>query len=88
MNILDGKKNKLIFEVDAGHTLCNILKDELYNDEKVRVASYTIDHPLIGKPRMIIETSGDDVRGIVLDAVQRLKKKNERFEKEIIKELK
>lgn len=88
IKIIEDKKNRLIFEVDATHTLCNLLKDELYNDDSVKIASYTIEHPLIGKPQMIIETSGEDVRSVLLDAVQRLKKYYEKLEKELEKELK
>ena len=88
IKIIEDKKNKIMFEVNATHTLCNLLKDEIYKDGKVKIASYSIEHPLIGKPKMIVETSGDDARNVVLEAVQRLKKQYERIEKELAKELK
>ena len=87
IKIIEEKKNRLIFEVVATHTLCNLLKDELYNDESVKSASYTIEHPLIGKPKMIVETTGTDVRSAVLEALQRLKRYYEKIEKDLVKEL-
>ena len=87
IKIIEEKKNRLIFEIDATHTLCNLLKDEGYKDENVKSISYTIEHPLICKPKMIIETSGSDTREVLLEADQRLKKYYEKIEKDFAKEL-
>ena len=90
IKILEEKKNKLVFEgEELGHTLCNVLKKELWNDNHVKVATYSIKHPLVGKPKMIIETdSGKNPREALSAAVQRLKKLNEKFKKEFSKEVK
>ena len=89
IKILEDKKNKLIFETDLSHTFCNVLKKELWNDSHVKVATYSIRHPLISKPRMIIETDGSETaKNTLLAAVQRLKKASEKFKKEFSKEVK
>jgi len=55
----ENTKNKMIFELKGGgHTICNALKDELYKDKNVKIASYNILHPVTSSPKMIIETTG------------------------------
>ena len=89
IKILDDKKNKLIFEVSGtDHTLCNALKEELYEDKHVKIATYSIRHPQISLPQMILETDGEITpKNSVLGAIQRLQKKNQRFAKEFAKEI-
>ena len=89
IKILDDKKNKLIAEVKgADHTLCNILKSELWNDKHVKTATYSIRHPQISVPQMIIETDGElSPKNAIINAVQRLHKTNEKFKKEFLKEI-
>jgi DNA-directed RNA polymerase subunit L len=90
IKILDDKKNKLVMEVKGvDHTLCNVLKAELWNDKHVKVATYSIRHPQISVPQMIVETDGDVTpRNAVANAVQKLHKTNEKFKKEFLKEVK
>lgn len=89
IKILGNKKNKLIFESEGlGHTFCNVLKKELWNDSHVKVATYSIAHPLAGKPKMIVETDGSETpKNSLLAAVQKLKRVNEKFKKEFSKEV-
>ena len=45
IKIIEDKKNRMLFNVEGGsHTLCNILKEELWNDSNVKVSSYSIRH--------------------------------------------
>ncbi|MBL7054172.1 DNA-directed RNA polymerase subunit L [Candidatus Woesearchaeota archaeon] len=89
LNILENKKNKLVFESRGlGHTFCNVLKKEMWNDSHIKVATYSIRHPLVSKPKMIIETDGNETaKNALLAAVQRLKKVSEKFKKEFSKEV-
>ena len=67
INIIEEKKNKLIFELKgASHTLCNALKAELLNDSNIKVATYSIRHPLVGQPRFIVETSSTEPRKVII----------------------
>ena len=81
LTIIENKAQKIVFELkDADHTFCNALKDELRNDENVTVTTYSISHPLVGKPKFIIETKkGTKATDAVKEAVERLKKKNTAF---------
>jgi len=86
IKILEQKGSKLQFEIRGeNHTLCNILKKELYNDEHVKSATYWINHPLIGVPTFILETDGADPKKTLISAVQRLKKLIEKFSEEFSK---
>ncbi len=89
IDVLEDKKNKLVFEVEGmGHTFINILKNELWNDSHVKVATYAVKHPLVNVPKMIVETDGASPRKIIADAAKRLKKTCEIFESEFSKEVK
>ncbi len=80
ITVLEKKKNKLFFEMDADHAFCNALKKELWNDKQVTVSGYSKDHIQIGKPRFVIEVeSGADPQKALLDAIKRLKKESAAF---------
>ncbi|OVE75002.1 DNA-directed RNA polymerase subunit L [archaeon D22] len=84
MNILEESKGKLMFElVGENHTLCNALREELFNDKDVEVASYNIKHPLTSSPRFIIEAK--DPKKSIKEALKRLKATNDEFVKAFAK---
>lgn len=89
IKILDDKKNKIILEVKgADHTLCNIIKSELWSDKHVKIATYSIRHPQISVPQIIVETDGEESpKNALINAVQKLHKTNEKFKKEFLKEI-
>lgn len=86
IKIIEEKGNKLEFEIDEGAGFLNALKKELLNDEDVKVATYFVKHPLVGKPKMIIEA--DDSRKALNGAIGRLKKLNAKFEADVKEEIK
>lgn len=60
INILENQKKRAVFEVTGTDaTLCNMLRNGLWNEKGVKVAGYNISHPLIGVPRFVIETDGN-----------------------------
>jgi len=65
-----------------GHTLANVIRKELWNDDHVKGAAYTVEHPLIAKPRIIVETDGADPRKTVQAAVKRVVKSLEKIKAE------
>ncbi|MBI2139784.1 hypothetical protein HYU14_02580 [Candidatus Woesearchaeota archaeon] len=86
MTVIEEKKDKLIFEVDENTGFLHALKNELWNDKDVKVATIFVKHPLVGKPRMIVEA--DDPRKAIISGCSRLKKANEKFASEVKKEIK
>ena len=84
INIIEDKKKRLVFELKGeGHTLCNVLREELWNDKSVTVSAYNISHPLVGIPTFIIETSSKSPKKALKDAISRLKKKNSTLVKKV-----
>ncbi len=81
--VLEQDKNRMKFVLKgAGHTFCNNLKRELYADKNVHVASYRVDHPLIGTPTFILEKTGTaSFAKILADAAKRIQKQNAEAQK-------
>ena len=88
--VLENVKNKLQFELKGeSHSFCNVLKEELWNDDAVKISAYSIRHPLVGSPRFIVETNGKKTPAeAVQDAVKRLGKHAEKVKKAGLDELK
>jgi len=75
-DVLEKTKNKIKIEIkDEGHTLCNILRDELWTIKDTEIAGYRIEHPLVSNPIIVLETKRDKPEKVLLSAVQKLKKK-------------
>ncbi|MBW3018773.1 DNA-directed RNA polymerase subunit L [Candidatus Woesearchaeota archaeon] len=75
IKIIEEKKNRIVFEMTGeDHTLANLLRKELWNDEHVKSAAYTIDHPEVGQPKFILETDGADPKKTLQAAAKRLVK--------------
>lgn len=72
--VKDEKKCIEVEVVGRGHTLCNSIRREIYNDKGDVVAGYSIEHPLINDPKLIVRS--DKPKKTVLNAVDRLKSKN------------
>ncbi|MBW2997594.1 DNA-directed RNA polymerase subunit L [Candidatus Woesearchaeota archaeon] len=89
INVLEESKNKLIVEIKGeGHALCNALKAELWKNKKVKVSGYNIAHPLVGIPKLVIETESGDPRKILTDAIKNVKKDADAFLKSFSKTVK
>jgi DNA-directed RNA polymerase II subunit RPB11 len=89
IKVLEEKKNRIVFESEGlGHTFCNLIKKELWNDSHVKVATYSVRHPSVSNPEMIVETDGSETpRNALLACVQRLKRESEKFRREFRKEV-
>ena len=86
LTILEDKKTKLVFEIKGeDHTLCNALREELWNDKSVKVSAYNISHPLTAVPKFMIETTSKAPKTALKAAITRLKKKNSDMLKEVKK---
>lgn len=81
ITIIENKAQKLVFELDGvDHTFCNALKDEVKKNDAVSISTYTISHPLVGKPKFFIETKKSEKPiDAVIKAIDALKKDNTAF---------
>lgn len=74
--------------VGEGHTLLNLLVDEINKDDRVKYAAYSIDHPLLGEARLVVLTEGSVAPlEAILDAKDRVKKMLELLEKSFSEEV-
>ncbi len=90
IKIVEENKNKMIIELKGEtHTFCNALKKELWNDKHVKIAGYNIAHPLVGVPKIIVETDGKEApKKALTEAAKRLGAKAEKFKKAFVKGVK
>tara|TARA_Y100000034_G_C6575588_1_gene249587 strand:- start:138 stop:407 length:270 start_codon:yes stop_codon:yes gene_type:complete len=59
ISILEEGKGVLEIEVKGeDHTLCNTLRNELWN-HSVEISAYNIEHPLISEPTLMVHGTGD-----------------------------
>lgn len=81
IKILENDKNRLMFQlVGADHTFCNALKKDLLGIKGVEIATYAIEHPQVGIPKMLIETKGAVTpKKAILEALKTLQAKNKEF---------
>ena len=88
INVLEESKNKLFIEIKGeGHALCNAIKSELWKNKKVKSTGYSIAHPLVGVPKLVIE-SDSDPKKLLVEAVKTVKKDSDTFLKSFAKALK
>lgn len=86
LNILEEKKNKLVFEIHGqSHGFANALKEELRKDKTVKNAGYYVKHPLEGVPTFHVETSGGDAKTALKKAAKGLVSKADKIKKEASK---
>ena len=86
LNVLEESKKRMIFELKGEtHTFCGALKEELWKIKGVEVASFKVEHPLIGIPKFMVETKGIEPREALKKALNGLKKKTKEFQKEVKK---
>jgi len=87
--VLEKSDNKAVFEIhNSDHTVLLALKDALEHDKDVSLVTYAIDHPLVGHPKMIIETKKKKPQEALTDAISSVKKELEAFSKDLDKKLK
>ncbi len=77
LDFIEKDKNRLKFEIKGeGNSFCNILKREMWDSKDIEISGYKIKHSLISQPLFTIQVAKGDPKKTVLDAVERLKKRN------------
>ncbi len=85
---MNENKNKIEFEIiGEDHTLCNVLRNQLWKEDNVSISAYSIKHPLISNPIMLVETSKGDPKTAISNAVNSLKKELKEFKEIFSKKL-
>ncbi|NYT02344.1 MAG: DNA-directed RNA polymerase subunit L [Methanosarcinales archaeon] len=58
--------------VGENHTLLNLLRTELLDDDRVSIASYDVKFPIMDNPIFRLKTSGADPLEVMKEAVTRI----------------
>ena len=84
---LENSKNRMRLEFTGGdHSFFNTLKNELWNNKHVGIAGLYVEHPLIDKTIMTVETDAKITpKKALLAAAKDLMATNEKFKKEFSK---
>lgn len=72
--ILEETKNEIKLELlDEEHTMGNLLKSSFIKDDRVKIASYDMDHPKLSNPVLHIEVKeGEDIEEVIKDKTDSL----------------
>lgn len=82
VKVLKKEKNFLELMLEGEeHSFPNLLRETLLEDEDVEFASYVIDHPQLGNPRLIVRTKKKTPEEAIKNAVKKIEKKVAEFEK-------
>ncbi len=86
LEIISKSKNRVVFTLEGeGHTFCNILRDEMWEEKDVIASGYSIKHPLVGIPKFVAETKSSDVTSALESTSKSIKKMAEDFKKSFSK---
>lgn len=90
LKIIEEDKHRIVVQIKGeDHTLCHILKEELWNDKNIKAAAFRIKHPLVGVPELLVETNDkEDPKKALAAAAKRLQKQFDSAKELAIKELK
>lgn len=86
VRILRKEKNfiELVLEGEE-HSFPNLLRETLLEDDDVEFASYVIEHPQLGNPKLIVKTKRKTPEAAIKNALKKIEKKASEFEKLIKK---
>ena len=84
-----GERSLVVKVLGEDHTLCNLLRKALYEDEYVVAASYVVEHPLTEPPKIYVKTKvGKSPERALTDAAERVAEQLEELRKKLQRELK
>ena len=70
LKIIDKTEDEMHLEIKGEtHTLLNMLKSVLLDDERVQIATYDMKHVSISDPILFVKTDGTDPIAVVKDAL-------------------
>lgn len=61
------------------HSFPNLLRETLLEDDDVEFASYVIEHPQLGNPKLIVRTKGKSPEAAIKNALEKIEKKASNF---------
>lgn len=87
IKVLEDKKGALVIEIEGErHTIPNLLRESLWEDEGVELAAYEKKHPSLGNPKVMVKAK--DPRKALLGAIKRSEAQAKEFIDEFDKAVK
>ena len=87
INVLKEEKDALVIELEGKrHTIPNLLRESLWEDNSVVLAAYEKKHPSLGNPKIIINAK--DPRKTLISAIKRSEAQTKEFLDEFEKAVK
>ncbi len=84
IKILKNKAKEMEIQIDKkNETILNPIKEMLLKNEKVEYAEYSIEHPLLSKPRLYFKIKEGNPKEILIDALKELQKEAKSFREQI-----
>jgi DNA-directed RNA polymerase subunit L len=81
LKILEKTEDEIRLEIKGeSHTLMNLLKSVLLEDDHVEIATYDMKHVTISDPVLFVKTDGKDPIETIREASGRLEEKFEKFQ--------
>jgi len=77
------KKDKNFLEMfleGEEHSFPNLLRETLLEDDDVEFASYVIEHPQVGSPKLIVRTKSKTPESAIKSALKKIEKRASDFE--------
>jgi len=87
VNVLEDKKDTLVVEIEGErHTIPNLIRESLWQDDSVVLAAYEKKHPSLGSPKVIVNAK--DPRKALVSAIKRSEAETKEFLEEFEKAVK
>jgi DNA-directed RNA polymerase subunit L len=86
VSVANLKETELEIVIEGeGHTLLNLLRDVLLDDEKVLFASYVIEHPMRSAPRLALRTHSKNALTVLIETSSRMASVVAEFNEKFVK---
>jgi DNA-directed RNA polymerase subunit L len=86
VSVANLKETELEIVIEGeGHTLLNLLRDVLLDDEKVLFASYVIEHPMRSAPRLALRTDSKNALTVLIETSSRMASVVAEFNEKFVK---
>ncbi|MFN7991166.1 MAG: RpoL/Rpb11 RNA polymerase subunit family protein [Candidatus Micrarchaeia archaeon] len=83
VRILVNEKNTIELEfVDGDQSLAQLLAEKLNSDKDVEFASYKVEHPLVGHPKVFLRTKKGEPAKLILEKLSEIKSEVAEFRKQ------
>jgi len=80
VKILTNEKNVLEMELrGADQSLAQLLAEKISEDKDVEFASFKVEHPIVGEPKIYVRTKKGEPGKLVLEKLDEIKKEVTEF---------